>query len=59
VVASTFNPSTRDAEACESLEFQASVVYRGSFRTDSQDYTEKTCIEKIKSTAIQTDSRTH
>jgi hypothetical protein len=33
VVAHAFNPSTREAEAGESLEFEASLVYKVSSRT--------------------------
>jgi hypothetical protein len=33
VVAHTFNPSTREAEAGGSLEFKASLVYKVSSRT--------------------------
>ena len=31
-MAHTFNFSPQEAEACESLEFEASLVYRESFR---------------------------
>jgi hypothetical protein len=46
VVAQAFNPSTREAEA-GGFEFEASLVYKVEFQ-DSQDYTEKPCLEKPK-----------
>jgi hypothetical protein len=43
VVAHVFNPTIWEAEAGQSLEFEASVVYRVSSRTDSSP--EKPCFQ--------------
>jgi len=40
LVVHTFNPSTREEEAGRSLEFQASLVYKGISK-NSQGYTDK------------------
>jgi predicted porin len=48
VVAHTFNPSTQEARGRRISEFEASLVYKVSSRTDRQGYTEKPCLEKPK-----------
>ena len=47
MVEHAFDPSTQEAEAGR-FEFEASLVYRVSSRTDSQGYTEKPCLKKLK-----------
>ena len=44
-VAHVFNPSTREAEAGGSLEFEASLIYRASSRTGSKTK-EKSCLKR-------------
>jgi hypothetical protein len=43
VVVHTFNPSSQEAEESRSLEFEASLVYRGSSRTAKA--TERNCLK--------------
>jgi hypothetical protein len=45
MVAYTFNPSTQEAEAGGSLEFEASLVYRLNSRT-VRAIQKKTCLKK-------------
>ena len=47
MVAHAFNPSTPGGRGRRISEFEASLVYKVSFQ-DSQDYTEKPCLEKPK-----------
>jgi hypothetical protein len=46
--AHAFNPSTWEAEAGGSLEFEASLAYRASSRIASLGYSEKPCLKKQK-----------
>jgi hypothetical protein len=55
VVAHTFNPSTREAEAGGSLEFEASLVYKVSSRTARA--IQRNPVSKNKQTNKQTNKK--
>jgi len=56
VVAHAFNPSTQEAEAGGSLEFEASLVYRVSFRA-ARTTQRKPVSKNNKNPATQTNNK--
>jgi hypothetical protein len=50
VMVHAFNPSTLEAEAGGSLEFEASLVYRTSSRTARERYTKNLVLKKQSKT---------
>jgi hypothetical protein len=57
VVAHTFNPSTWEAEVGENFWVRGQPGLQSEFQ-DSQDYTEKPCLEKTKTKTKKADTVT-